>query len=105
MSTKTFTSISNINIRLTSERFDHIISNHPEVKDYIWDLEAALETPDFVYEGTKEEYIALRRQKNGYYFVVIYKEDFTIQDGFVITAFITSRITYFLRKKLIWKNK
>lgn len=99
MSTKSFTSVHNIRIRLTSERLDHIISNHPEIREYLWQLEVTLESPEIICEGKNNELIAIRKQKNNYYPVVIYKEEIDKNDGFIITAFITSNIAYYLRKK------
>ena len=77
-------------IRLTEERWFHIVEHH----DYMSGLsEVTLETindPEEIIEGDKGELIAIKRFNNKH-IVVIYKEIDNI-DGFVITAFITSEI-------------
>lgn len=105
MALKVFISRNNIHIRLNSERFEHIVNNHPEVKDYIWDLEEGIQNPDFIFEGKCNELLALKKQKNNKFIVVVYREDNKTKDGFIITAFITTNISYYLRKKLLWKKE
>lgn len=99
-----FISLSKIKIRLTEERLNHILINHPEILEYVFDIGKAINNPDYLFEGNKGEYFAIL-DKKGFYFVVIYKEDRVKKDGFIITSFITKRINYLLKKKLIWKKK
>lgn len=98
MLTKKFLSINKVKIRLTSERLNHILTNHPEMIEFIFDLEKVISQPDLVLEGKNNEFIAIR-SRNKFYLVVIYKESKKINDGFVITAFKTKNINYFLKKK------
>lgn len=79
-----------ISIRLTNERWIHIIIGHPELIGY--------------YMGKTGEYIAIKNikneKKNEKYMIVIYRE--LNNDGFVITAFITNRIKKFKKRRMIW---
>ncbi|MGV8143251.1 MAG: hypothetical protein ACP5OJ_01380 [Methanothermobacter sp.] len=83
-------SINGISIRLTSERWIHIIKGHPELKDYYFRILNTIETPKAIYAGKTGEYIATKNIKNEKYIVVIYKE--LENDGFVITAFILQTV-------------
>jgi len=92
-----------INIRLTQERWFHITESH----DYMSGLsDTVLETinePEIIFEGAEDELIATKRFKNKY-IVVIYKE-IDKEDGFVITAFITSKIEKIKnQRKIKWKK-
>lgn len=99
-----FKSINKIKIRLTDERLNHILSGHPEILEYIFNIGKTINRPDYLFEGNKDEFFAVLNKKT-FYFVVIYKEDKVKKDGFIITSFITKRINYLLKKKLIWKKK
>ena len=94
-----------ISIRLTDERFNHIIRSHPEVSksDYLTILKTIGE-PDIIFAGFRKELSAVKRQKSkNRWFVVIYKEE--IKDGFVITAYVTTDTKWLLKKKIIWSKK
>jgi len=99
-----FLSRSKTKIRLTDERLNHILTSHPEISEHVFDIGITINKPDYLFEGGKEEYFAIL-DKKVFYFVVIYKEDRVKKDGFIITSFITKRINYLLKKKLIWKKK
>ena len=93
-----------VKIRLTDERWFHIVESH----DYMSGLsEVVLETinkPEEILEGAKDEFIAIQKYKNKH-IVVIYKE-VSKKDGFVITAFITSKIAKVKNnRKAIWKKQ
>lgn len=93
-----------VKIRLPEKRWLHITESH----DYMSGLsDFVLETinnPDEIIEGKKRELIAIKRFNNKY-IVAIYRE-VNNEDGFVITAFLTSEIERIRKgRKLIWKNK
>lgn len=94
---------NNIKIRLTEERWFHITESH----DYLSGLsDIVLDTvnsPEVILKGKKEELFAIKRFNNKY-IIVIYKE-VSKEDGFVITAFISSNIEKLRKKrKAIWKR-
>ena len=93
-------------IRLSEERWYHIVESHDYRagnQDIIFET---LESPDIIVEGRKEEFIALKyytktsiSEKHA---VVIYKEQ--ENQGFVITAFMTSKPESIMQKGVIWKK-
>ena len=52
---------SNLLIRLTDERVNHILKNHPELKDCINWITETVENPDFITAGDFGEFIAIRK--------------------------------------------
>jgi len=93
-------------IRLSEERWYHIVESHDYMagnQDIIFET---LESPDIIVEGRMEEFIALKyyaktsiSEKHA---VVIYKEQ--DNEGFVITTFMTSRPESIMKKGVVWKK-
>jgi len=92
-------------IRLTDERMNHILKNHPEIKNCTsWILET-IENPDFIAAGDFGELIAVRKYgktpvTNDKYLTVVYKETSSV-DGFILTAYFSR--SFNLKRKIIWK--
>ena len=88
-------------IRLTYERWYHIIENHDDLASYYFDVLETIENPDFIIRGTKGTLKATRNFGRSRWLVVVYRE-ISKKDGFVITA-------YFLDKRpkgeIIWQQK
>jgi hypothetical protein len=89
-------------IRLTQERWFHIAEEHSEMAGYYFEALETVEDPEAIYEGKAGEYIAVREIEKGKLIAVVYRE-LSKDDGFVITAFLTSRLKQFERKRKIWK--
>ncbi len=93
-------------IRLTAERWAHIVEAHDYMagnQDFVFET---MEEPDVIVGGGKDEFIAIRHysktsisEKN---VVIVYRED--VNDGFVITAFMTSKPEKILKKGVLWKK-
>lgn len=96
---------NSVPIRLTDERWMHITTGHPEVADYLYEILATIENPDVIYEGNENGLIAAKSfpELNAKFVVVIYKE-VSASDGFVITAFLSSKKQEFEKKKVLWKQ-
>jgi hypothetical protein len=105
MNLKKVVSINNVIIRLTSERWKHIIDHHPEMEYLQDEILHTVRNPDMVYEGERGEYLAVRKVGKGKFIVVVYREETSQNDGFIITAFITKRKGTFRGKTLIWERK
>jgi hypothetical protein len=103
MNLKKAVSINNVIIRLTSERWEHITRHHPEMENLQDEILHTVENPDMIYGGKRGEYLAVRKVGKGKFIVVVYKEEISQNDGFIITAFITKRT--FKGKTLIWERK
>lgn len=92
---------NNMTIRLSKERINHIITNHPEMEQYLVDITKVITDPDIIFQGLQGEYVAIKARKS-FFLVVVYKEQET--DGFVITAFKTRSIQYLLKRNIIWRK-
>jgi len=89
-------------IRLTEERWFHIIENHDELAGYYDDVLLAVEEPDYIIRGYGGALIALKKKGEGKFLAVIYKE--TEKDGFIITAYFTKKIRLD-REEIVWKRE
>ncbi len=93
-------SINRVSIRLTYERWFHIIENHDDLASYYFEVLEAIECPDLVMRGNNNSYKAVKSIGKNKWLIVIYKE-ISSKDGFVITA-------YFLNQKpkgnAIWRR-
>ena len=93
-------------IRLTDERFSHIIKNHPELIGEENNIIEIIENPDIIFEGNFNELLAAKLYdktpvSENKYLVVIYKE-IENDDGFILTAYYARRLNE--RRKIIWKH-
>ena len=87
-----------IPIRLTEERWFHIIENHDDLAGHYDDVLYAIEDPDYVIEGYKKAFIALKEITRTKFLAVVYREA-SREDGFIITAYFTSKLD--LEKEVI----
>ena len=91
-------SVNGVPIRLTEERWGHIVNNHDDLAGYDEDCLRTIETPDLVLEGTRGSLKAVKGFGKNRYLVVVYRE-VSDDDGFVITAYFVRRIN---RKQAVW---
>jgi len=94
-------SVNGINIRITNERWLHISEEHPEMAGYFFEVLETITDPEAVYLGNSGEYLALKEVEPGKYIIAVYKET-GIDDGFIITAFLTRRIAQVKRREKVW---
>ena len=80
-------SVNGVAIRLTYERWCHIVENHDELASYFHEVLDTVERPTFVARGHKGTLKAVRNMGKRKWLVVIYKEQ-SKADGFVITAYL-----------------
>ena len=89
-------------IRLTEERWKHIILMHPSL-DYKKNLVLkTVKDPDYILRGKGGELLAVLRLSMGHYLVVVYKE--VGDDGFIITAYETTDTLWLFKKEIIWSK-
>lgn len=88
-------------IRLTDERWFHIVEEHSEMAGNYFEVLETIENPQAIYEGKAKELLAVSEIEPNKYLVVVYKET-SNEDGFVITAFLTSKIKKIERRKMLW---
>jgi hypothetical protein len=80
-------SVNAVPIRLTYERWYHVVENHDELASHFHDVLETIERPEFVARGNKGTLKAARNMGKRRWFVVIYRE-LSKNDGFVITAYL-----------------
>jgi len=94
-----------IKIRLSDERWMHIVESHDYMAGSMDKLLETISDPDYIVKGWTDELIALKHYTetpiSEKYVVVVYKEN---DEGFIITAFMTSREDKILRRGIIWKR-
>lgn len=98
-------SVQHVPIRLTGERWDHIVTYHPEMAGQ---REAVLETvaePDVIQQGDYGELLAARfytgTPLGDKHLVVAYRE-VDPEDGFILTAYYTRRLS--TQREILWKR-
>ncbi len=91
-------------VRLSAERWQHIATEHPELAGLRTGVLEAVAKADRVLEGHAGELLAVRMLDSSKALVVAYREVESL-DGFVITAFITSRVeTLSKRRRQLWPS-
>ena len=93
-------STNRVPIRLTDERWSHIVEAHDDMFEYYDDCLRAIEQPDFVLKGMRGTLRAVRSYGSNRYLLVTYRE-FGRHDGFLITAYFVSRIN---RRNIVWQR-
>jgi len=96
-------SVNGVPIRLTEERWFHIIENHDDLAGYYDEVLNTIEGPDYIIKGYKNALVALKKVKKGKNLAVVYKE-INKKDGFIITAYFTGKINL-IEEKIIWQKK
>jgi hypothetical protein len=94
------TSNNGVSIRLTEERWFHIVENHDDLAGLYDDVLATVEDPDLILSGYRGALIAVKEIGRRKYLAVIYKE-LNRSDGFIITAYSTSRID---KGSILWQK-
>jgi hypothetical protein len=91
-------SVNGVSIRLSEERWEHIIEGHEDLANYYDDVLAVIEKPEAVFHGRAGSLIAVRSYGRRGHLAVFYREG-SSNDGFVITArFLRARP----RTRRIW---
>ena len=96
---------NNVTIRLTPERWQHIITSHLEIdsEDYK-SVMCTIEDPDIIFKGDQGELLAVKRTGTKIWIVVPYRE-IDKEDGFVLTAYLTTDSSWLFRKEIIWNKE
>jgi hypothetical protein len=93
-------SIGGVPIRLTAERWRHIVEHHDDVAGRYDECLATVEAPDLLLRGYGGALIATRGIGLERWLAVIYKE-VSPDDGFILTAYTTRRIN---RNAIVWRS-
>lgn len=87
-----------IPIRLTDERWEHIVSNKEYMESHYEDVLRAVERPTMILRGYNGALVAILNLFRNNFLHVIYRE-ISEDDGFVITAFIARQVN---QRQKIW---
>lgn len=91
-------SVNGVPIRLPAERWMHIIEARDELAGRLPEVLNAIEEPAWVTQGYRGARVAWKDHARNRWLAVVYKE-VSRQDGFVVTAFFTSKPK---RGKRVW---
>lgn len=97
-------SVNGVPIRLTTERWEHIVSEHPEMQPHYHRILETLENPDLIQrDDSTGALLALRFYEqipeNKKFVVVVYLE-VNRYDGFITTAYLRKQPSS--NKRIIW---
>jgi hypothetical protein len=94
-------SVNGVPIRLTEERWRHVVDNKPYMSAYYSKVLSTIERPSWISRGYNGALIAVKSLGGRKYLNVVYRE-FNRRDGFIITAFVSDRAN---KGKLLWPNR
>ncbi len=92
-------------IRLTEERWRHVVVRHPEMDDLREAVLGTLAESDTIQEGDFGELLAVRLYPEtslGEKFLIVAYREISAEDGFVLTAYLTRRPS--AGRETIWKR-
>ena len=98
MNLAVISSINDVPIRLTEERWDHI-NEERNLQSYLDDVIEAVQSPEFVLRGYKGTFIAVVPFGRLGFLHVVYRE-VNNNDGFIITAYFKRD---FDKGKIVWR--
>jgi hypothetical protein len=92
-------------VRLTEERWRHTVRRHSEMNDQRERILETVAEPDMIQQGDFGELLAVRfypqTPLTSKFLVVAYQEA-SPQDGFILTAYLTSRPS--TRRVTVWRQ-
>jgi len=92
-------SVNGVPIRLSYERWYHIVENHDDLASTFHEVLDTVQKPDLVARGSHGALKAMRNMGRKMWLVVVYRE-VSRQDGFVITAYLLSKKP---KGEVIWR--
>jgi hypothetical protein len=87
-------------VRVTEERWFHIVENHDDLAGYYDEVLKTVEDPDFILRGYGGALIAVKVLGRRKFLAVVYRE-LSRKEGFIITAYFTSRLS---RRLIRWRK-
>jgi hypothetical protein len=103
-SSQTFTTVNGVPVRLSAERWLHIVEHHDDLAGYHHSVLETVARPESVHEGDSGELLAVSGLSGGRALIVAYRE-LSAEEGFVITAFFTSRVRQIERRRRLWTRQ
>jgi len=103
--TNTVYSINQVPIRLTDERWRHIVGNHNDLASYYFEVLETVAHPELVLEGDAGELWAIQHFSRQKVMLVIYREYPRQNDGFIVTAFFTTKLKKLFKRRILWQRQ
>lgn len=72
---------------------------------YYYEVLETVENPKWIFEGDEDDIWAVKLISERKALLVIYKESIEENDGFIITAFLTTKLKKLLRRKILWQQQ
>lgn len=92
-------SVRSVPVRMTDERWEHIVEEHPNLYSYYGEILAAVESPEYILRGHGKGGRVGVRPVGRRFLHVPYKE-IGRTDGFIITAYLADEVNENL---IIWR--
>ncbi|MBU0702045.1 hypothetical protein KKE26_12285 [bacterium] len=93
-------SVNGVPIRLTYERWYHIVENHDELASCFHEVLDTVGNPEFIVRGNKGILKSAKNIGMKKWLVVVYKE-LSKSDGFIITAYLLDTKP---KGEIIWRQ-
>ncbi len=95
-----------VKVRLTKERWEHVIKTHQEIeKNDFSKFVKVISEPGFILKGNKGELLAIKKVPRKKLWIVVPYKELSKQDGFVLTAYFTSDLFWLFKKEMIWSRQ
>jgi hypothetical protein len=94
-------SVNGVPIRLTDERWEHIVDSHPELASYRETILDAVENPDYILASRRGALSAVMVLGRRAFLHVFYVEKGR-WDGFIISALVKEKLD---KAKIIWRKE
>lgn len=94
-------SVNGVPIRLTSERWEHILDSHPELASFRDTLLDAVENPDYILASRGGAFAAVVVLGRKAFLHVFYVEKGR-RDGFILSAYVQDEMN---KTRIIWRKE
>src|SRR6267378_7971089 len=94
----TVDSVNGVPIRLTDERWEHILDSHPELASYRETVLDAVANPDYILASRRGALAAVLVLGRKAFLHVFYIEK-TQRDGFILSAYLEEKMD---KAKIVW---
>lgn len=94
-------SVTGVPIRLTDERWEHILDSHPEMASYRETILDAVENPDYILASRRGAFAAVVVLGRRAFLHVFYVEK-SRRDGFIISAYVQEEMD---KRKILWRRE
>jgi hypothetical protein len=94
-------SVNGVPIRLTDERWEHILDSHPELASFRDTVLEAVENPDYILasrRGALAAVVVLGRKA----FLHVFYVEKSRYDGFILSALVEEKMD---RAKIVWRKE